>query len=299
MMSKEVVMRWLAALMLGALVGGGAVGRPDAESNVVVQMEGDLLSVNAEEVPLKDIVAEIGRATSIKISGEAKLDPQVVNRSQTVRFHELKVEEAFRRLLPDHNFVVVHSSDGIEVDIHAPGQGGQPASQGARTVGQAQAAPSAPQPAPTAPQPAPTAPQAPRPQMDVRGDPTTLRDTALSDPDPRRRAQAMSQLSRAPDKEIAGETAASVLDRDREPVVLRSALDALGAQTPVPIDPLIRFAGNSSQVPELRVHAIELLRDNALSNGQVQALLRVAAARDRSEAVQAAAKRILDDTGIQ
>ena len=285
-------MRWLAALMLGALVGGGAVGRPGAESNVVVQMEGDLLSVNAEEVPLKDIVAEIGRATSIKISGEAKLDPQVVNQAQTIRFHELKVEEAFRRLLPDHNFVVVHSSDGIEVDIHAPGQGGQPASQGARTVGQAQAAPSAPQPAPSAP-------QAPRPQMDVRGDPTTLRDTALSDPDPRRRAQAMSQLSRAPDKEIAGETAASVLDRDREPVVLRSALDALGAQTPVPIDPLIRFAGNSSQVPELRVHAIELLRDNALSNGQVQALLRVAAARDRSEAVQAAAKRILDDTGIQ
>ena len=109
----------------------------------------------------------------------------------------------------------------------------------------------------------------------------------------------MSQLSRAPDKEIAGETAASVLDRDREPVVLRSALDALGAQTPVPIDPLIRFAGNSSQVPELRVHAIELLRDNALGNGQVQALLRVAAARDRSEAVQAAAKKILDDTGIQ
>jgi len=287
MMSKEVVMRWLAALMLGALVGGGAVGRPGAESNVVVQMEGDLLSVNAEEVPLKDIVAEIGRATSIKISGEAKLDPQVVNQAQTIRFHELKVEEAFRRLLPDHtNFVVVHSSDGIEVDIHAPGQGGQPASQGARTVGQAQAAPSAPQAAPSR-------------QMDVRGDPTTLRDTALSDPDPRRRAQAMSQLSRAPDKEIAGETAASVLDRDREPVVLRSALDALGAQTPVPIDPLIRFAGNSSQVPELRVHAIELLRDNALSNGQVQALLRVAAARDRSEAVQAAAKRILDDTGIQ
>ena len=286
-------MRWLAALVLGALVGGGAVGRPGAEPNVVVQMEGDLLSVNAEEVPLKDIVAEIERATSIRISGEAKLDPQVVNQAQTVRFHELKVEEAFRRLLPDHNFVVVHSSDGIEIDIHAPGQGSQPASQGTRTVGQAQAAPSAPQPAPTAPQVAHS------PQMDVRGDPTTLRDTALSDPDPRRRAQAMSQLSRAPDKEIAGETAASVLDRDREPVVLRSALDALGAQTPVPIDPLIRFAGNSSQVPELRVHAIELLRDNALSNGQVQALLRVAAARDRSEAVQAAAKKILDDTGIQ
>ena len=290
-MSKEVVMRWLAALVLGALVGGGAVGRPGAEPNVVVQMEGDLLSVNAEEVPLKDIVAEIERATSIRISGEAKLDPQVVNQAQTVRFHELKVEEAFRRLLPDHNFVVVHSSDGIEIDIHAPGQGSQPASQGTRTVGQA--APSAPQAAPSAPQAAPGAPQA------APSDPTILRDTALSDPDPRKRAQAMSQLSRAPDKEIAGETAASVLDRDREPVVLRSALDALGAQTPVPIDPLIRFAGNSSQVPELRVHAIELLRDNALSNGQVQALLRVAAARDRSEAVQAAAKRILDDTGIQ
>ena len=284
MMSKEVVMRWLAALVLGALVGGGAVGRPGAEPSVVVQMEGDRLSVSAEEVPLKDIVAEIGRATSIKISGEARLDPQVVNQAQTVGFHQLKVEEAFRRLLPDYNFVVVHSSDGIEIDIHAPGQGSQPASQGTRTVGQA--APSAPQAAPSGP-------------TDVRGDPTILRDTALSDPDPRKRAQAMSQLSRIPEKEIAGETALSVLDRDREPVVLRSALDALGAQTPVPIDPLIRFAGNNAQVPELRVRAIELLRDNALGNGQVQALLRVAAARDRSEAVQAAAKRILDDTGIQ
>src|SRR5437867_4317659 len=291
MMSKEVVMRWLAALMLSALVGGGAVGRLGAEPSVVVQMEGDRLSVSAEEVPLKDIVAEIGRATSIKISGEARLDPQVANQAQTVRFHELKVEEAFRRLLPDHNFVVVHSSDGIEIDIHAPGQGSQPASQGTRTVGQA--APSAPQAAPSAPQAAPGAPQA------APSDPTILRDTALSDPDPRKRAQAMSQLSRIPDKEIAGETALTVLDRDREPVVLRSALDALGAQTPVPIDPLIRFAGNNAQVPELRVRAIELLRDNALGNGQVQALLRVAAARDRSEAVQAAAKRILDDTGMQ
>ena len=291
MMSKEVVMRRLAALVLGALVGGGAVGRLGAEPSVVVQMEGDRLSVSAEEVPLKDIVAEIGRATSIKISGEARLDPQVANQAQTVRFHELKVEEAFRRLLPDHNFVVVHSSDGIEIDIHAPGQGSQPASQGTRTVGQA--APSAPQAAPSAPQAAPGAPQA------APSDPTILRDTALSDPDPRKRAQAMSQLSRIPDKEIAGETALTVLDRDREPVVLRSALDALGAQTPVPIDPLIRFAGNNAQVPELRVRAIELLRDNALGNGQVQALLRVAAARDRSEAVQAAAKRILDDTGIQ
>ena len=291
MMSKEVVMRWLAALVLGALVGGGAVGRPGAEPSVVVQMEGDRLSVSAEEVPLKDIVAEIGRATSIKISGEARLDPQVVNQAQTVGFHQLKVEEAFRRLLPDYNFVVVHSSDGIEIDIHAPGQRSQPAPQGTRTVGQA--APSAPQAAPSAPQAAPGAPQA------APSDPTILRDTALSDPDPRKRAQAMSQLSRIPDKEIAGETALSVLDRDREPVVLRSALDALGAQTPVPIDPLIRFAGNNGQVPELRVRAIELLRDNALGNGQVQALLRVAAARDRSEAVQAAAKRILDDTGIQ
>jgi hypothetical protein len=291
MMSKEVVMRWLAALVLGALVGGGAVGRPGAEPSVVVRMEGDRLSVSAEEVPLKDIVAEIGRATSIKIFGEARLDPQVVNQAQTVGFHQLKVEEAFRRLLPDYNFVVVHSSDGIEIEIHAPGQRSQPASQGTRTVGQA--APSAPQAAPSAPQAAPSGP------TDVRGDPTILRDTALSDPDPRKRAQAMSQLSRIPEKEIAGETALSVLDRDREPVVLRSALDALGAQTPVPIDPLIRFAGNNGQVPELRVRAIELLRDNALGNGQVQALLRVAAARDRSEAVQAAAKRILDDTGIQ
>jgi len=284
MMSKEVVMRWLAALVLGALVGGGAVGRPGAEPSVVVQMEGDRLSVSAEEVPLKDIVAEIGRATSIKIFGEARLDPQVASRERTLRVRELTIEETFRRLLPDNNFVVVHSSDGIEIDIHAPGQRSQPASQGTRTVGQA--APSAPQAAPSGP-------------TDVRGDPTILRDTALSDPDPRKRAQAMSQLSRIPEKEIAGETALSVLDRDREPVVLRSALDALGAQTPVPIDPLIRFAGNNGQVPELRVRAIELLRDNALGNGQVQALLRVAAARDRSEAVQAAAKRILDDTGIQ
>src|SRR5213593_51314 len=92
MMSKEVVMRWLAALMLSVLVGGGAVGRPGAEPSVVVQMEGDRLSVSAEEAPLKDIVAEIGRATSIKISGEARLDPQVANQAQTVGFHELKVE---------------------------------------------------------------------------------------------------------------------------------------------------------------------------------------------------------------
>src|SRR2546428_12857452 len=102
----------------------------------------------------------------------------------------------------------------------------------------------------------------------------------------------MLQLSLSPEKGHACSRALSVLDRDREPVVLRSALDALGAQTPVPIEPLIRFAGNNAQVPELRVRAIELLRDNALGNGQVQALLRVAAARDRSEAVQAAAKRI-------
>src|SRR6266481_1746562 len=77
MMSKEVVMRWLAALMLGALVGGGAVGRLGAEPSVVVQMEGDRLSVSAEGGPLKDIVAEIGRATSIKISGESGLHPHL------------------------------------------------------------------------------------------------------------------------------------------------------------------------------------------------------------------------------
>lgn len=283
MTSKHLRTRWLAILILGALVDVGALARLGAEPGVVVQMEGDRLSVSAQGVPVKDIVAEIGRATNIKISGEARLDPEVINHAQTVGFRDLSVEEAFRRLLPDHNFVVVHSSDGIEIEIHAPGQAAPPAPQGTRSVGQA---------APSAPPAAPSAPIA-------KADPATLRDTALSDPDPGKRAQALSLLSQTPDKGIAGETALSVLDRDREPAVLRTALDALRGQAPVRLDPLIRFAGNSDQVPELRVRAIELLRDKALGDGQVQALLRVAAAQDRSEAVQAVARRILEDTGIR
>src|SRR6266852_6480879 len=174
-----MVMRWLAAFMLGAFVLGGAVGRPGAEPGVVVQMEDDRLSVSAEEVTLKDILAEIERATSIKVSGQERLDPVVVDEARTVRFRELRVEEAFRRLLPDNDFVVVHSSDRIEVEIQVRGQGSAPPPPG--TGGAAQAAPGAPA--------AEAAPAAPADPVS-----TALRDTAINDPDPMNRAQAMSQL---------------------------------------------------------------------------------------------------------
>jgi len=110
------------------------------------------------------------------------------------------------------------------------------------------------------------------------------------------RAQAMSQLSRTPDRDRVVETALGLLGRDRETVVLDSALDALRSLGSIPVDSLIEFAANSERDPRLRVRAIELLGDGALDHGKVQAFLRSAADQDPSQEVQAAAKRMLQRT---
>lgn len=99
---------WVACLALASPASGAAAATPRPSLDVAVTREahGDLLSVNARQTPLGDVLAEVARRAGFELSAVLPL----AGRRVSVSFDALSLEHALRRLLAGESFALVYRS---------------------------------------------------------------------------------------------------------------------------------------------------------------------------------------------
>lgn len=276
-------MRVLRATLLLLLLLACAPARAYEAPRVAVTLQDARLSVNARAVPLKEILIEISRLSGIQFFLEAALDAQAAREEITVTLKALPIEEGLRHLLRQKNFVLVYSPAGLtEARVYLEGKG----EFRKLAVGTKR-----PPPNPR------IAKQTSRPSEGAVAESDQIarfRSEALSNPDPAERSAALDRLAESADQALARETVLEVLERERNPEVLESALSVLQDQESVPLEPVLRFAA-ATRTPTLRLRALELLSEHGKGDPRVRELLSSLARNDRDEEVREHAQSLLED----
>src|SRR5437773_1632522 len=112
-----------------------------------------------------------------------------------------------------------------------------------------------------------------------------LRGAALADPDPRERARALEDLAANLDQRAALDAVVEVLGRESNPGLLERALDIVGSERAVPLEPVLRLAASNPE-PRVRIKALTRLSEQAARDVRARQALEVAAADDSSPAVR-------------
>ena len=121
-----------------------------------------------------------------------------------------------------------------------------------------------------------------------------LRGAALADPDPRERAQALEDLAANLDQRAALDAVVEVLGRESNPGLLERALDIVGSERALPLEPVLRLAASNPE-PRVRIKALTRLSEQAARDVRARQALEVAAADDSSPAVRDTAAKLLRD----
>jgi hypothetical protein len=275
-------MRAVASAVLLILLAGQASIPAQGAPRAAVTLKADRLSVNAREAPLRQILAELSRLSGIQVYLETTLERQIAREATTVVFESLTIEEGLRRLLRAKNFILVYSPSGLaEVRVYGEGRG-----EFRRLAVETKRPPAR----------ARTVQKTDRPPAGAAGELAQLirlRGEALGNPDPAERSGALDELGGSGDQKLVLETALEVLERERDPEVLKSALDLLADQESVPLEPLLRLA--ASRESALRIQALELLSEHGKQDPRVSELLKTVAGNDRDEEVRESAKSLLDE----
>jgi hypothetical protein len=116
----------------------------------------------------------------------------------------------------------------------------------------------------------------------------TLRAQALGASDAEERVTALHALLGT---EVGRQTALEILARDREPEVLKNALDVLTGYVTLPLEPVLAAARN--QDPSVRIQALELLSLHRANDPRVEQVLTRAAATDADEDVRESARALI------
>jgi hypothetical protein len=181
------------------------------------------------------------------------------------------------------NFILVYSPAGlIEARVYMEGRG-----EFRRLPVKAKQTPQRPKGAQTAD----------RPSGGAEDDPAhlaRLRGAAIGHPDPAERSTALEKLAESDDEKLALETALEVLDRERNPEVLESALDILLGQESVPLEPILKLAA-ADREPDVRIRALELLGEHGKRDRRVLELLRNLDKNDKHDEVRESARSLLRD----
>jgi len=228
------------------------------------------LSLDAQGAPLAAILDEIGDRTSVRVQIDEPGGAQLADELVTISLHDLPVEEALRRLLRGRDFVLV-SSAGRPPEAHVYG----------RSTGAA-----------AAPAPAASPSSAPAGEPVDRGSIAALRHQALTDPDPAARSRALEGLAASAEQRAARDAVLEVLDRESNPGLLQRALDIVGADRTIPLEPLVRLA-MSNPAPEVRVKALTQLAAHVARDPRARQTLELAAADDDTPGVRDAARALL------
>ena len=248
-------------LLLAALGAATTATRAAGAADLSVELSNGLLSLRAEDVPLRAILDEIARVTDVRIRATDGAAPAGDETPTTLVLADVRVDDAVRRLLTGRDFVLVYSSTGRlrEARVYEAAT-----SASARTS-------------------APDGADVPR-----------LRGAALADPDPRERARALEDLAANLDQRAALDAVVEVLGRESNPGLLERALDIVGSERALPLEPVLRLAASNPE-PRVRIKALTRLSEQAARDVRARQALEVAAADDSSPAVRDTAAKLLRD----
>lgn len=260
--------RALAAMALACLAAAPAAY---AQEPVALTIADGRLSLDAHDASLQGILDEIGDRTGLRVRMDDTGEAQVAGETVTMTLDSVPVEDALRRLLRGKDFVLVYSPSRLSE---------------ARVYGRSPERPG------SEPAPAASVPSAPAGVPENRQAVAQLRNQALSSPDPAARAQALEGLAANADQRAVRDTLIEVLEHETNPGLLQRALDIVGADRTMPLEPVLKLAvGNPA--PEVRIKALTALVEQVSRDPRARQALEVAAADDAAPAVRDAAKALL------
>jgi hypothetical protein len=258
-----------AALVLACFTWP-APARAD-EPPMSITVSAGLLTLEAHDTPLQSILDEISRLSGIRVRLDEADEAQAADELVTIVLETTPVEDALRRLLPGKDFVFLYSPSALaEARVYRAGDKGP---------GRAAAEPANVSATPGGESPDLTSVAA-------------LRNQALSSPDPGVRSRALEGLAANVDQRAARDAVLEVLERESNPVLLQRALDIVGADRSLPVEPLVKLAiGNPA--PEVRIKALTRLSEQIGGDPRARQTLEVSAADDPAPGVRQAAKTLL------
>jgi type II secretory pathway component GspD/PulD (secretin) len=267
----------------------GAAAQESPEARVAATMRGGRVTLAARHAPLREILAEFGRASGIRMH----LESDGTDESTTIAFERMAPEEGLRRLLRAKNFVFVYSGGSLaEVRTYIEGKNEDttaPANARTAAIGSRRGA------GPGAAR-RPPGMEAAAPDDAARQQAFRLRAQALGDPDPDERAAGLVELAAGGDEQLALRTASNVLEVERVPDVLARALNVFARVEAAPLEPILAFL-NAGRVQDttVRVQALELLTERGKGDPRVRELLVTLASNDRDGEIRDSARSLLED----
>ena len=265
-------------LVLGFLTVS-AVATAEPKEALSVTVADGILSLEAVDVPLDQILIKIGEAIHARVVIETVLAADLAKARVDTSFTRLPVIAALRRLLQGRQYVMMFGPAGVdEVRIYVDGTSGY------REL-------TAPGPMKKSrPTSIPMAAGPPDDPVEV----ARLRQTALSGPDASGRAEALDELSSIRDTKLLADTLAQVLARERDSKVLQTVFEVAAQLQDHRIPPeALRTFVRSDRDGTPRAQAVELLTDQAGDDRATRALLQSLATNDVSAEVREAAKTAL------
>jgi hypothetical protein len=236
---------------------------------VTVNVVRGRLSLEARAASLPEILDAIADRTDLRVQLDRPAEALLDSAPITITLRDVPVEEALRRLLRGRDFVLVSGS-------------GRPAE--ARLYSHREASPAA--------SPAASPGSAPPGEAIDRTNVAALRRQALDDPNPRVRARALEGLAANADHQAARDAVLAVLERESNAGLLQRALDIVGGDATIPLEPLVKLAlANPS--PEVRVKALTQLAGHVARDPRARTTLEAAAAEDATPSVRDAARALL------
>jgi hypothetical protein len=230
----------LSVVSLVAALASVPLSQALSDSTPVVEFQNGRISIQATDVPLKELLSEMGQKSGIVV--ELK-DTEAAERPLSITLRQVPPTRAFRRVLRDLNYAFVYSEDRLSQVLILPRGAQIPPGQLAKG-------------------PSPTRSSEGRLDRPGKGSSRAKREAlALKrDMDPRVRAElaAIAELEESDDvKSIA---ALGNRLADPIPQVRSAALSALTAKEGSSATQMIR-RGLTDRDPELRIEALEALAE--------------------------------------
>ena len=251
---------WLVtatAIVAVLLVGTAAMGQTTAEEprRLKVTAVKEQLTVEAADVPLGELLTEVGRVAGVTVVLDNALPVEEAARPVSATFENVTADEAFRRLLRGYHAVYRYTAAAAgltSLTVYGPVI---PARSGF------------------------AAPSRERDQ------------TAAATPNAEQQSEMLRRLADRNDPAVR-DAAVDILARATQPELIEDALDVLDNLETVPAEPLLAFAGGQRPAA-LRGQALRVLVRHWPKDPRVAALVR-ASTRDPDAGVSELARALLE-----
>ncbi len=255
-----------AALACGLLLVLGSVARPAAEEGLITPEADGRLSVRAPDVPLPELLAEVGRVAGISVRWTSAGETAGAERV-TAALDSLPLGDVLRHLLRDRNYALIFTGSRLtEIWVLSGGHTGPDPPRGAtpgRRQPRSRAVDTAPSPDDEATSPARVA--------------QLVQDT-LGTATAAGRERALSLLTEHADFPTQRDAALAVLHQESDPQVRGKAYELL-EEPDVELERLLELP-SIERDPGLRIRALELIDARGKNDPRVASFLRDVAGRD-------------------